>query len=78
MTDHDYIDPDWGVDPVGRTLKPCPFCGGQAELSIAERSALIKCATCKAQTRIVLVDVRYGAIDKATELWNRREGSDEG
>lgn len=78
MTDRDYIDPDWGVDTAGKPLKPCPFCGGSAELSLAERSALIKCTACKAQTRIVMIDARYGAIDKATELWNGREKINEG
>jgi len=44
-------------------LKPCPFCGGEAEMhfqSVYTDSAVcVVCAECKARTRLVLFDCKY-------------------
>ena len=50
-------------------LKPCPFCGGKAEIefsTICPELCSVLCRKCKIET--------YGAknIQQATETWNRR------
>lgn len=64
-------------------LKPCPFCGGEAEyVSYVERdtcsisgspACLIRCKNCKAQMgNFVSDDTTFAYKDVATEAWNRR------
>lgn len=56
-------------------LKPCPFCGGDAEMQQGKYQGLstfyVSCLGCGAQT-----DLEY-AGEFAAELWNGRVG-DEG
>ena len=47
-------------------LKPCPFCGGEAELSSGYDCYFVSCSLCKAQTEWDMYK------EKAIELWNRR------
>ena len=65
-------------------LKPCPFCGGEAELYRGSQNhdghmveyVLVRCTNCKAGTR----RTEYPAAEpvhpnedaKAARLWNRR------
>ena len=67
-------------------LKPCPFCGGEAELQQGQWNrdgsmrgyVFARCTNCKAAAR----RVEYSAIEahrgfdeqKASNLWNRRKG----
>lgn len=61
-------------------LKPCPFCGGEAEYVVRRDGMLIatlcpvavKCKECGAVAAYVEASTEYCAKDKATELWNRR------
>lgn len=48
-------------------LKPCPFCGGDAQIEGAGKAnAHIKCLLCGAETEC------YNGIDRAITAWNRR------
>ena len=53
-------------------LKPCPFCGGEAELKINYCAAYIKCKVCDVSTKHILESPIYCAKDKAVEAWNGR------
>ena len=66
-------------------LKPCPFCGGQAELVTGYQEHIlfydtkyvyVRCKNCKAETDSVNLSAYYSAKDKAIENWNRRENND--
>lgn len=53
-------------------LKPCPFCGGKAEINAwatedyDDGDAMISCEKCEAKTSI------YVSTEYAAEAWNRR------
>jgi Lar family restriction alleviation protein len=47
-------------------LKPCPFCGGEAECVRHDYVYYCFCKTCHAQ------GLDYGEKEKAIEFWNRR------
>lgn len=61
-------------------LKPCPFCGGKAELTTdvtAERyskpRAMIYCTNCKIETRWFDDKNRDGTfVEEAVNAWNKR------
>lgn len=48
-------------------LKPCPFCGGKAELMYAP-DVWVECTSCGAQSRMCAMP------ETALERWNRRAG----
>ena len=55
-------------------LKPCPFCGGQAELRVKMNEGVtVQCSKCDVQTRS-WVDFGHGtnAVRTVVEAWNRR------
>ena len=58
-------------------LKPCPFCGGEAETVTigiffdVDYSYGIKCTRCHACS-----SMRCGSEKKAIEAWNRRVGEE--
>ena len=47
-------------------LKPCPFCGGEAELSVNRIGTFVYCKHCKAAIKL------FPNKDIAVEAWNRR------
>ena len=49
-------------------LIPCPFCGGEADISEFDNASMIwaKCSECGAES-----DMDW-SIDKVVEKWNRR------
>ena len=50
-------------------LKPCPFCGGEAEMIVNNSHGMIICTKCKVyKLFIVVIDGR----EKAAEAWNSR------
>lgn len=55
-------------------LKPCPFCGGEAELYKHPRAVCfgVICTKCKTSTGMFYSTFDKSAEDKAVELWNRR------
>ena len=57
-----------------KELKPCPFCGGEAEIEMDENwywNYYVFCQECKITTDY------YETADEAIEAWNRREGEQE-
>lgn len=64
-------------------LKPCPFCGGEAECyrTVVETvkgysdAAAVRCLACKARTSLILFDARKHPngeeYEEAEKLWNR-------
>jgi len=60
-------------------LKPCPFCGGDAELKEKEYAtaghkkwAYVRCKVCEATSNYFSENLAYCANEKAIEAWNRR------
>ena len=60
-------------------LKPCPFCGGEAEITTVgndfgkKRKAIIKCKTCFVQKTVGAIRNNLEwCIEKAKEFWNKR------
>lgn len=51
-------------------LKPCPFCGGEADYHIHERIG-VECLACGAGFATV-----FGSREEAAEAWNRRAEND--
>lgn len=69
-------------------LKPCPFCGGEAESGRTViktngtwcDAAFVRCTVCDARTNRVLYDAKKHPnceeYEEAEEYWNRRVGDD--
>lgn len=60
-------------------LRPCPFCGGGAELAFGgegscttKGKSFVRCKVCNALGEKFEVSPRYCSDDKAIEAWNRR------
>lgn len=64
-------------------LKPCPFCGGEAELcksygsddKVYYHTAYVRCSRCHAKTKTVITDGYYGTTSTTRDVindWNRR------
>lgn len=60
-------------------LKPCPFCGGTAELSEGKfdgkATSYVLCLKCAARGEFFTVSPKYASAIKAVEAWNKRDGS---
>lgn len=52
-------------------LKPCPFCGGKAQINYAGADMLILCSKCLVRTE------SYHTKAETVEAWNRRAGNDD-
>lgn len=57
-------------------LKPCPFCGGEAEINTNSQVTCcwVECTECNSRTRCFEEDVGYCAMDSAAMVWNQRAG----
>lgn len=64
-------------------LKPCPFCGGEAEYfnfvdyrpqtNLHRPACFVRCTNCKTRSAdFTAEDQTFAYKDKATETWNRR------
>lgn len=53
-------------------LKPCPFCGGKAEIGTGPGYSFVNCTDCMASTDILLAENwKYTALE-AADRWNMR------
>ena len=73
-------------------LKPCPFCGGEAEVKklgvICDEGYAVVCKECKARTKMTFIEKADRPVDillrrtvaKVTiaARWNRRAGAEDG
>lgn len=61
-------------------LKPCPFCGGEAELEHIRIShsdySRIRCVKCIAKTELIIKSFTYSSDERAAEAWNRRDDNE--
>ena len=59
-----------------RVLKPCPFCGGKAELSSVrvggKDASYVYCKRCGSRGEYFWVNPKYAGVEKSIEAWNRR------
>lgn len=60
-------------------LKPCPFCGGKAEIrrggkgnASAPEMSWVACTRCGARTEAWTVSASYASDEMAVNSWNRR------
>ena len=65
-------------------LKPCPFCGGKAEIKYVqsgwsyENTAYVRCTKCGASSQHLNITYREKELaDKVIDLWNCRYGDGE-
>ena len=69
--DKDMAVSNWNDRTVNAQLKPCPFCGGYANLLRGNEFSndywRVVCGRCLAETR------KVNSPDDAIELWNKRE-----
>ena len=61
---------------TNKELKPCPFCGGEAEIGISLGNTYVICKYCCAATRQITIKANNRAVDKAVEFWNRRANNE--
>ena len=70
---------------MGYKLKPCPFCGGHAELDSnqsfrafvsgdIERSVAVYCESCTAEISVCVPDVPDIQPEQLADMWNQRAG----
>lgn len=61
-------------------LKPCPFCGGEAEISKEQfddkDTSYVMCKKCAARGEFFFVSAKYASNEKAVKAWNRRTSDD--
>lgn len=59
-------------------IKPCPFCGGQADIRYSMNRALIECTNrkCKIQPSTWL-HVETDSVAKLVKIWNTRKYTEE-
>ena len=53
-------------------LKPCPFCGGKAEIERHVCAVYVRCKECKSSTAAFTAMIERCALDDAVKAWNRR------
>lgn len=61
------------------SLKPCPFCGGEAyfDMKPCEEGyrTFVRCVVCGTSTREMTVGSEYGCM-VAVEMWQTRKGNE--
>ena len=69
----------WSVVVMSvQEIKPCPFCGGRADIRYSINRALIECTNrkCKIQPSTWL-HVDTDSVDKLVKIWNTRRFKEE-
>ena len=62
---------------MNKELKPCPFCGGKAELKHDRvHYSYVMCMECHARTMFIEVAPYHCSNDRAIEYWNHRAGEE--
>ena len=63
-------------------LKPCPFCGYEAEISHGrydgKDTSYVCCKKCGAQGEFFFVNPGYSSDERAVKTWNKRVKESEG
>ena len=66
-------------------LKPCPFCGGKAEVFVSTEGVKVRCVACYCGTGFLMDEGYYGnygkgekisAVEKVVNEWNKRVESE--
>ena len=54
-------------------LKPCPFCGGEAQLFVSE-GVRVLCTKCHASSKTLMdcMNHKFNAVEKVIKAWNNR------
>ena len=69
------------VEKTSLEILPCPFCGAEAELlhgggkasfNQAEKTSLVRCGRCGAQSKEVTISTEFSSDEAAIRLWNIR------
>ena len=55
-------------------IKPCPFCGGEAEVRGCNQGNIVECNDCGSRTKYYLdgIDTNDISMKMAIEAWNKR------
>ena len=63
---------------MNKELKPCPFCGGKAQIDHEgmPMKSFVRCTACFARTRGIAVASYHCSDDVAVEVWNQRIGDE--
>ena len=62
------------VKDTVKFLKPCPFCGGRADLRYSINKALVECTNKKCKLRpSTWLYVDTDSVDKLVNIWNERK-----
>ena len=62
------------VKDTVKFLKPCPFCGGRADLRYYINKALVECTNKKCKLRpSTWLYVDTDSVDKLVNIWNERK-----
>jgi hypothetical protein len=55
------------------TLKPCPFCAGEAAIGTGRNYYFVLCPDCLASTNVILAESIMPTEDEAIAAWNTRQ-----
>ena len=62
------------VKDTVKFLKPCPFCGGRADLRYSINKALVECTNKKCKLRpSTWLHLDTDSVDKLVDIWNQRK-----
>lgn len=65
------------------SLRPCPFCGGEAVIDhqssgmLSTTASYVRCNKCYVKTKSIAISTQYSSDEKAAILWNKRYYDDD-